>query len=501
MKVLYSQLCKYLPDLKASAKEVADTFTLTGFMLDKFNEVEYMGKKDYFLDLEVRQNRGDSLGVLGLARELSAYYKIPVVPNVYKKYSSDLSYKLPITIRNSEAVKRIMAVKIANIKVGDSPSWLKDYLSLYEINSVNNLVDLTNFVMLETGHASHVFDVDKVGESLVWELNNGQYKNMTTLNGQELELGSDTLIISDGKRPLSLSFIGGQEDAVSNSTQNILLEMAVYNPTIVRRNARELKVITEASTRLEKFMDPDSIPEAFEWLISLITDNCGGSISSEIFDEYIQVTEKPEIKVDLNKVQEMAGISITPEESLEYLKNLGFIVIKKEGDIVFVNRPINRLDIEIEYDVFEEIIRMKGFNNIPSNHFTTQVVKDITPKRIKLMDRLSEILVNNGFDEVRSWILVDEKSNQNFNNSPWEPIKVSNSINEEVPFLRASIGVSLSGQIHNYRKNGVDPINLFEVGKTFGKKDGKYTEVNTLGVAIGNDDVNFLKNIIEITLR
>jgi len=501
MKVLYSQLRKYLPGLTATAKEVADVFTLTGFMLDKFIEVEYNGQKDYFLDLEVRQNRADSLGVLGLARELSAYYKIPLKYPEYNIKFVGNTYKLPITIQAKEAVKRVQAIKMIDLEIKESPEWLKKYLELYGINTINNIVDLTNYVMLETGHASHVFDSELVGDNLVWELANDKYRKLTTLNGEEVVLKKDSLLITDGHKPLSLSFIGGKDDAVSNTTKKVVLEMAVYNGTVVRRNSRDLKIVTEAGTRLEKFMDPNSLPQAFEWLVSLILENCGGTVESELFDEYIQITPEIEINVDLDKVQQVAGIPITYTESKEYLTNLGFVIKQDQNNSVTVLRPINRLDIESQQDVFEEIIRMKGFNNIPSNYLTTQVVKDITPSRIYLMEDITEYLAANGLDEVRSWVLVDEKSNDLTRFINWQPVKVTNSINEEVPYLRQSIAVSLLGQVQTYIKNNINPIELFEIGKIFGKKEEQYTEINSLGMLIANKDINYIKSKVESLLR
>lgn len=501
MKVLYSQLQKYLPNLTASPKDVADVFTLTGFMLDKLTEVEYRGQKDFLMDLEVRQNRADSFGVWGLARELSAYYKIPLKYPEYNINLGQLNYKLPITISAKEAVKRVQAIKMIDLEIKESPEWLKDYLDLYDINSVNNLVDLTNYVMLETGHASHVFDTELVGDSLIWEINNGKYSKMTTLNGDEIVLSKDSLVISDGKRPLSLSFIGGKDDAVSMNTKKVVIEMAVYNGTVVRRNSRELKVMTEAGTRLEKYMDPNSVPHAFEWLLSLIKEECGGTIESELFDEYIQHTPEIEINVDLDKVQQVAGIQITYSESKEYLKNLGFTLKEDNNNSVVVLRPLNRLDIESAQDVFEEIIRMKGFNNIPSNYLTTQVVKDITPSRINLMENITNFLSANSMDEVRSWVLVDQETNNLSNSVNWEEVRVTNSINDEVPYLRQSIAVSLLGQTKTYLKNNINPIELFEIGKIFGKQGGNYVEVNSLGMLSDNKDINILKNKVESLVR
>ena len=505
MKVLYSQLKKYLPDLKADAKEVAAAYTLTGFMIDKMLDVEFDGKKDYLLDLEVRQNRADAFGVIGLARELSAFYNIPLKKPVYPEVESS-GKKLPIEVLATKAVKRVMAVEITDLKISQSPKWLKDYLALYEINSINNLVDITNYVMLETGHANHAFDVDKVGEKLVWEINPKKYKKITTLNGEEIELSDEALVVSDGKRPLALCLVGGKDDAVDNNTKNIIVEVAVYDGGLVRRNSRQMKIMTEAGSRLEKFMDPDSVPDALNMLVAMIKEYCGGETSSEVYDNYPKKTEKKAIEVNLDKVQQVAGIEISYEESKTYLKRLEFEIIEDNGNIIKVLKPVNRLDIEGEQDVFEEIIRLKGFNLIPADNLTVIATKEITPSYVVLMENIQYFLVNNGLDEVRSWVLVDEKKNKNANFGNWKEIRVTNSINEEVPYLRQSIAVSLFGQIETYKKNNIPFIKLFEVGKIFGKT-GKgntyedYSEINSLGIAFEGNDINELKLTVEKMLR
>ncbi len=507
MKVLYSQLKKYLPDLKADAREVANAFTLTGFMLDKYFEVEYEGpakgqtsKKDFLLDLEVRQNRADSFGVQGLARELSAYFDIPLKIPTFAD-SKGAGSALPIEVKAKDSVKRLMAVKLQNLKLAESPKWLKDYLAFYEINSINTLVDLTNYVMIETGHPSHAFDSDLINGNLTWEIN-PTYKKMTSLDGTEVDLVKEALVVSDGKKPLALAgIVGGIGAEINKETKNAIVEMAVYDGALIRRNARQMRIMTEASSRLEKFMDPDSISSAFNMLISLILENCKGEIASQIYENYLQPTPKVEIEVDLTKVQQIAGIEIPFEESKTYLKRLGFEIRDDQGSKIKVERPINRLDVEIEEDAFEEIIRMKGYNKIPSNNLTVTVTKDITPSHLKLTEKLQNTLAANGFDEVRSWILVDHEKNINANYLTWDEIKVTNSINEEVPYLRQSIAVSLLGQLETYKKNNILDIRLFETGKVFGKTGKEYSEHDSVGILIDKNDIDLLKMNVERLLR
>lgn len=501
MKVLYSQLKKYLPDLKASEKEVTDVYTLTGFMLDKKFDVKYEGKDDKFFDLEVRQNRADAFGVKGLARELSAYYNIGLKFPEYSLPQTSVSYDLPIEVKAEKAVKRVMALKISNLEVKESPAWLKEYLELYEINSINNLVDLTNYVMLETGHASHAFDTNLMGgDKLVWEID-PSYKKFTTLSGEEVDLVGEALVISDGSKPLSLSIIGGKDVAINNATKEIVLEMAIYDGGLIRRNSRQMKIITEASQRLEKYLDPESIPQAFSMLVKLILEHVGGEVTSNVYDNYIKKTEFNDIQVDLDKVQQLAGIEITYEESKAYLIRLGFQIVNENGAVLTVKRPIDRLDIEMGEDIFEEIIRMKGYNLIPQNNLSTLLTKEITPNRITLVNQIEQILSSRGFDEVRSWVLVDSELNQRANFQKWEEIKVTNSINEEVPFLRQSISVSIIEKFDNYKKNSIPDIKLFENGKVFGKVGKEYQEFNSLGMLLEGEDINELKQQVGVLLR
>lgn len=501
MKVLYSELKKYLPDLKADAKEVAQVFTITGFMIDKFFEVEVDGQKDFLLDLEVRQNRADSFGVLGLARELSAYYNIPLKKDNASLDFSSQSYELPIEVKTDKETKRLLAIKISDLTVSDSPNWLKEYLAQYDINSINNLVDLTNYVMILTGHPSHAFDTDLMGsDKLVWEMNNGKYKKFKTLSGEELDVASDAIVISDGGKPLSLSMIGGSDVAINANTKNIILEIAVYEGGVVRKNGRQMRVVTEAGSRLEKYLDPESIPYAFNLLVNLILENCGGKISSKLFESYVVKTPEIIIDVDLDKVQQVAGIEISYEDSINYLTRLGFEIIETNLPKVKVKRPIDRLDIELEEDVFEEIIRLKGFNNIPKDSLSLPVVKDITPARIKLSKRITDSLAKNGFDEVRSWILVSDNINNLSNYQSWNEIKVTNSINEEVSNLRQTISASLIGQASEMKKNNISDITIFEIGKVFGKFED-YSEEEHLGLLNANGDINHLKKTLETILR
>ncbi|MFS8130574.1 MAG: phenylalanine--tRNA ligase subunit beta [Candidatus Dojkabacteria bacterium] len=511
MKVLYSQLQKYLPDLKADPKEVSQAFTIIGYMLDKFFEVEYQGKKDYLLDLEVRQNRADCFGVMGLVRELSAYYNISIkLPEEFNTEFSSTQTNMPnMEVRATDSVKRLMGVMLSNVQLSESADWLKQYLAFYDINPVNVLVDLTNYVMIETGHPSHAFDWDLIeGEKLIWEIN-PIFKKMISLDGNDVMLTKDTLLITNEVEPMAIAgVIGGKNSAINSNTKNVLVEMAVYDGGLIRRNSRGLRVMTEASQRLEKFMDPESIPEAFNILVNLILKYTSAQVVSGVYDNYLYKTQQLEIKLELAKVSQIAGIEITTEESKTYLERLGFKVVSEEEGFITVKNAINRLDVEVQEDLIEEIIRLKGYDKIPVDQLFVEATKEVTPSILKLSDTTQSILASRGFDEVRSWVLVDTEKNRLANYSFNEAISVTNSINEEVPTLRQTMTVSLLGQLENYVKNNIPDVKIFEIGKVFGKpKESrgvdleKYEEYYSLGLLQVGKDLESLKQDLEYALR
>lgn len=507
MNVLFSQIKKYLPNLKDNAKQAAEIYTEIGYMLDKFTEVKYKEKKDSLLDLEVRQNRADMFGVIGIARELSSFYNIPLDLSSLKgdfsvEKTTSSNHELPIKVEAKDAVKRVLAIKIEDLKVGESPDWLVEYLSHYDINSINNLVDVTNYIMLETGFPSHAFDINKMSsEALKWELAGDKYKKVITLNGEEVKLVDEALLITENDEVMSLGIIGGTKPAIDKNSNSIIVEIGVYDPGLIRRNGRKMNIRTEAGARLEKYLDPAGIDEAFEMLINMILKTCGGKVSSKLFEWTKEnYTERPTISVDLDKVQQIAGMGISYEDSKTYLKRLGFEILKDDKNKINVKRPINRLDIEQEEDVFEEIIRLKGFYQIPTNVLAVKPTRDVTPSHLKLISKIYTHLPSRGFDEVRSWVLVDDALNAKANTTDLEAINVVNSINDSVPTIRQTLAVNIFQQIATYKKNNVSSVQVFEIGKVFNKDQTDFTEHYSLVLATDNSDINFIKKELESLL-
>lgn len=482
MKLIYSHLQKLLPNLKnIPSKEIAQRLTYLGHFNDGLETVD--GQQ--VISLEVRQNRAETLSYYGLAKDLQVLYG-PLTLNPEKITYPVCSKSTPISIQSTD-VYRIQSLVISNLKNSDSPPWLTQFLTLHQIHSINTLVDLTNYIMLLYGIPCHAFDTQKIGTPLTWQNNTGQYKQFTTLDGTSLNLEKNMIVVTSNGQVDSLAFIGGLNCAIDLSTNETLLEMAVYNRSRVKADSRNLKTITEAGIRLDKELDTQLLPQAFNHLVSLVLEYCGGQITTSLFDHYPQKPIIPTIPFNPDKVSQIAGVNISSEYSLDILKKLDCLVSPlpapqrlgsrgdKEGFLV--TPPTYRKDLSIEEDLVEEVIRFYGYQKIPSDQpLTYKKVDDITPKIVSLIENLKDTLVNLGYDEIRSWPLVSKPTDLN------TAITTQNNINSKYPYLRQSMIQSLKSQLKSYNRYKVPNPQFFEISKIFYKSNSKHIEKYSLGI-------------------
>lgn len=501
MKIVYSELKKLLPSLTTNYQQLRDDLTLIGHFASGFIESE--GEQIY--DLEIRQNRGDCQGYYGIAKDLSVFYNIPLnISNDLSIIDNKSSSILPIQI-NSEDVKRILAISIDNIIVKDSPDWLIKFLAHHEINTINNIVDATNYIMLLYGIPCHAFDISKTTHNLIWENNNNKYKNFTTLDGTTLKLEKETLIISNLNEPLSLSFLGGQNSGISKNTHSTILEMAVYNRSRVRKDSRNLKTITEASIRLDKDLDIQTIPLAFNHLTKLVLELSNGQISSDIFENYTVSPKIEKIEFDPALPSQFAGIDIPVEFAIDCLTRLDCQIEKQNDSSYLISPPSIRKDITQTEDLVEEVMRFWGYNKIPLDApISSEKLPDIAPPVLHLIDSIENILIDLGYDEIRSWPLIKESSLlPKLAPSEQKPIYTQNSINSEFPVLRQSIISSLIQQQDQYTRYKVPQNCFFEIGKVFYQENNQYLEKYSLGLFnISEDklqkDIEYIFKTLEI---
>lgn len=488
MKLIYSHLQKFLPDLSVNAEQLRDDLTMIGHFTNYFEEIE----NEIVFDLDIKVNRGDCLGYYGIARDLAVFYNLKL-NDLSSPINSNSTNQLPIKIE-TDTVTRVMSIKVSDLKNFISPDWLQKFIRLHGTNPINTLVDLTNYIMFMYGLPSHAFDTKKSTDQLIWQLNPG-FKEFVSLDGSKLELNKNILMINNPAKALSLCFWGGEACAIDLDTKETIIEIAIYNQTTVRQNSRQLRATTEAGTRLEKSLDPETIPIAFNHLINLIQQNCYGQTSSQIFDYYPNPKTISPIELDFQKPSQISGIDIPKDFIIDCLTRLGCQINNN-----LITPPSIRTDINIEADLVEEVVRFWGYQKIPTNQpIAFKNVGDITPKEMYLIDQLKDKLVNLGYDEVLTWPLV---------NQPLDPktvINTQNSINTESIYLRQSLIPSLKQQLDQYSRYKLNQPQFFEVGKTFNLTNNQYTEQNTLAIYQPNnqkliDDLqklDLIGNIVE----
>ncbi len=474
MKLVYSELKKFLPDLDKSTQEIAGDLTLIGHMSERVETIS----GEQVIDLEIRQNRGDCLGYYGLAKEISVLYNLELKTTEIDLPETETKKKPPIKISAEDKVQRIMSLEITNLENKSSPDWLKKFLAIHDINSINTLVDLTNYIMLIYGIPCHAFDSQKVNGDLIWKITNKK-DQIITLDGTKIDIPKNSFVISDDQGAVSLPVLGGKRTAIDLNTNQTIIEMAVYDPQKVRLDAKKMNVQTDAKVRLEKDLDPKLIPSAFKHLIQLVVDECGGEVATKTLDFYPKKSLPPEIELNLEKTGQIAGVEISDKFSLKTLKRLGCKLDNHSQNKYLVKPPSLRKDLNLEEDLIEEIIRFYGYDKISTDEpIGLKKLPDITPNVIYLKQTMKNILVNMGYDEIRSWPIINKKNLYQSKSLPSDiqPVETENSVNENYPLLRMSLASSLFLQNKQCKKYKLPDRKFFEIGKIYYKQNNKYHE-------------------------
>ncbi len=486
--------------LPKSEADLTEKLTMVGHMLDKKEIVS----GETVIDLELRGNRADCYSILGIAREVSALFKTPVkypkeLPRmeiVKRLQNCNLTVKTPL-------VKRVMMVKIKDVKILPSPKWLADRIKAYGIDPINNIVDLTNYVMIETGEPMHAFDLDKLGENLEIRpaLNN---EKITTFQDSVITLTSDDLVWSNGSEILSVAgAIGGKHHSITDGTKNVLLEAANYDRANIRRTVHRHNLLTDAGIRHEKELDPNLVSTAISRYLYLIKENSWGKIDEGVTDYYPKIVHPWKIKVTLEKVKNLSGIDIKLSEIKMILKSLNFETTLPNKNYFEVLVPTYRTDVTVEEDIIEEILRIYGYDKIPVNILSLSIPVVVTPPYIDQELKLKNHMVGLGSDEVISSTFVKEdllKLNSLIEEGVANSVNLSNPPSPDNKVLRMTLLPNLyefTKKIINER--GTD-VSLFEIGKIYYKEKGKYIEKRKLGIIGWNkNNLNFVnfKGIID----
>jgi phenylalanyl-tRNA synthetase beta chain len=433
-----------------------------------------LGLEDTLLEINVTPNRSDCLSHIGIAREIAAIFNRTLkLPDTSSAPTGDTIQSFSsVTIKAPLQCPRYAARIVQGVTLGPSPLWLRRRLTSVGIRSISNVVDITNFVLMEYGQPLHAFDFDTLGDRRIVVRLADPEEHLTTLDGQERILTPDMLVIADGEKGVALAGVmGGLETEIQPSTKTIFIESAFFEPRCIRRTSKRLGLSSEASIRFERGIDIEGVLAAVDRAALLIQELAGGEIIPGWIDEYPGPLTIEPIRLDTNKTSRFLGIEVTAEQVNEISLRLGFGAVIKEKTLVEITPPSFRRDLMRPVDLMEEVARMVGYDHIPVTipDISSKTRKE--PKALPARRRIKEILTGLGFDEIITYSFISDKLAGAFlDQSPSADsplVRVSNPISEDQTVMRNSL---IPGLLTTMGKNWAQRnLNLrhFEMGKVF----------------------------------
>ncbi len=439
--------------------------------------IKLMQMDDSVVDFELTANRGDLLSILGMAYELGAIYdkSVKEVDLSHNESGEDLNNNFKVEV-NTDNCKVFLAKKVENVEIKESPIFIKNRLIASGIRPINNVVDISNYVMLELGQPLHFYDADKLNGMIEVRMAK-EGEKLTTLDNIERVLSSNDIVISDGEKSIGLAGVmGGLDTEVTENTKNVIIEAAIFDNVKVRMTSNKI-LRSEASNRFEKGLDPNRTYMALERAAKMLEEYANGTVvTGKVVYDKTDVKPKT-IEITFKNITDVLGMEIPKEEILDVFRKLGFTYEEKEKS-VFVTVPTRRLDISIKEDLIEEVGRIYGLDNIEGKLPTVPMKQgslDSTDREIR------NKMISLGLNETLSYVLVREDESDGFTTDKFEKVKLLDPITEERSTLRYSVLASLL-KIYEYNKarNSKD-VAIFEIGKGFYKKE-EYGEDKKLAV-------------------
>ena len=434
----------------------------------------YHLESDWLIEVDITANRADALSHWGVARDLYAWLKQNGYQTAMHRPALDGftvdNQELPIdvVIENTEACKRYACVSITNCEVKESPEWLKEKLNVIGLRPINNIVDITNYVMMALGQPLHCFDADMVTGHKIVVKTMPEGTPFQTLDGVEHKLSDRDLAICNAEEPMCIAGVfGGKGSGTYETTKNVVLESAYFHPTWIRKSARRHGLSTDASFRFERGVDPNGTIEALKYAALLCKELAGGKVSMDIKDVYPEKMENPKVKLDYNYVNQLIGKEIPAETIKSILDSLEMKVLSESAEALEIEVPAYRVDVTRPCDVVEDILRIYGYNNveIPTQLKSSLVIKGEEDQKHKLANLVSEQLVGAGFNEILNNSLTksayyDEEQNKQL-------VHIMNPLSSDLNVMRGTLLYGgLESIAHNAnRKNG--NCRFFEFGNVY----------------------------------
>ena len=462
---------------------------------------DYLGLDDTIFELEITPNRPDCLSHIGIARELAVYYnkqlKLPEV-KMHEKHFEKTENLIHIEIEDETISKRYTSKIVKNVTVKESPAWLQKRLNSIGIRSINNIVDVTNFVLMEMGHPIHAFDLNKIEGKKIIVRRAGEGEKVVTLDEKERELNPDDIVIADGKKAVALGGVmGGYNSEIDGNTKDVLIEVAHFNPYNIRKTSKKLTLSSDASYRFERGIDLEDAVRVIDRVAELIQETAGGEILHGISEAYPVKYEETIVEFNMKRFERFVGKEIEKERIIEIFENLE-ITVDNKGDVLLLTPPSFRTDLEREQDFYEEIIRIYGFDNIES----VMPQLDINTSRIDTLKDIDllrgvAVAVGTGLREVINYSFIprDALEKIRYNDvSGDEILEVRKPITEDFVIMRPTLLYSLIKNAKDNINRNITDIRFFETTKTFRKIEGKITEEQRFGIILGGEPEKYIWN-------
>jgi len=503
----YNWLQSFFKKKLPKPDKLAELLTMQAFEVE---EVKKIGK-DYLLSIDVLPNRApDCFSHLGIAREIKAITNLAFFNDIKKiKLNEDKELRIKdfvkIELKNKEDCQRYTARVITGVKVGPSPKWIQEKLKVCNLRPINNVVDILNYLMLETGQPLHAFDFEKISAPQKSKAKKiiirkaKKKEKIITLDDEKYNLDKDILIIADIKGPLAIAGIkGGKKAEIDEKTKIVVLESANFNPQVVRKGSRILNLKTDASLRFEHGLDSNLAELAINQAVDLIQKIAGGKIVQGLIDVCPQKVLPKQIKLDLDYLENLLGIKIPLKEVKNILKKLSIKCLEAKSQHIMVEVPSFRLDISLAEDLIEEIGRIYDYQKIPS---TFPVAALIPPKKnldIFWESITKDILKEIGFSEIYNYSFIGEKEKEIFQYQEREIIEIENPTSLEFKYLRPNLIPNLLKNIQKNQKNFKE-IKIFELGKIF--KRNRLEEKRMLTGLINKEAFYEIKGVVDSLLN
>ena len=463
------------------------------------------------IEFEITSNRPDCLSVLGIAREAAVATKKTVkYPNIeVQKGIGSVEEEASVIVEDAKLCPRYCARVVKDVKIGPSPLWMRRRLAAAGVRPINNIVDITNYVMLELGQPMHAFDIDKVAQKtiIVRRARNGE--TLTTLDNQERKLDENTLIIADPEKPIALAGVmGGLDTEITDQTKNILFESALFDGGVVRSTAKRLGLRSEASSRFEKGLDIVNAEIALNRAVQLVQELGIGTVVEGMIDVCHGSLEIQTLEVPWKRINKLLGIELTVEEICDILKSLEFKV-EYTGDILKVGVPSFRRDIEGVADLAEEVARIYGYNNIPMTLMEHSVAQASRTRKQILMDLAKETLAGAGLYEIVTYSFTSPKVYETigFKKEEYPPVvKIANPLGVDQSIMRTTLIPSVLEVLSRNFNRRIDDCRVFEIANVYIPKstsaDELPDEVPTLVIGEYGEGVDYytIKGQVEVLL-